>query len=301
MPIPPSITASRSCRCYGGGLIFLLCLVFLLGTGAAHADPGVAYTTAWGYLCVVDLETGKIQEIGWMDIHFDTLIALTWGPDGFLYGLGRPHPTNTLYRIDPATGATALVGYLGTQYASGLAFDADGTLWLSASKYPTGTLYRVDPETAVATAVRHLKMGVKQLLFHGDQLYGFSSELVEIDRVSGVVTPVHLIGGLGAHLTGAAFDSEGTLWLTTQPPTVDFINAFDYYRVLNFPEGEFTQIFHGVVDEDDMRGWTRGLAMTSGRQVVEIPTLDAVGGVAFAVLLVAGGFWVAARRSRKLA
>ena len=58
--------------------------------------------------------------------------------------------TDSLYTVDPATGAATLVGVLGTNEPSGLASHA-GTLYMV--DLGTDSLYTVDPATGDATLV----------------------------------------------------------------------------------------------------------------------------------------------------
>jgi hypothetical protein len=85
----------------------------------------------------------------------DNVDGLAFGPDGTLYGLQQNINTGSiaqLITIDPATGATSLVGSTGlsvTVSVAGLAFSETGTLFATIND----TLYRVSTADASLTLV----------------------------------------------------------------------------------------------------------------------------------------------------
>lgn len=88
--------------------------------------------------------------------------GLAFSPGGVLYGLsqGATDGGNKLYTIDPASGATTLVGALGVgdSAVGGLAFAADGTLYATLSDLnPTAAkLYALDVSSGAATLIGNL-------------------------------------------------------------------------------------------------------------------------------------------------
>jgi len=116
-----------------------------------------------------DTETGvlsRIGESGSLGAPITDIAA--WG--AALYGIGEGHigagggaGAPNLYRIDPATASSTLIGPLGSAVApyanAGLAFDADGTLWAVTDRRDGGAvdlpsqIVRIDLETGLATHV----------------------------------------------------------------------------------------------------------------------------------------------------
>jgi len=117
------------------------------GTGfLAHATPVSAQL--WSF----DVEAGTATSVSGPDglsPRFDGL-AFEPGSDA-LFGISQM--TYLLYRIDPSTGMTQLVGATGIASGraqlAGLAFAGDGTLYLAA----VGNLYTLDTSTGLATLV----------------------------------------------------------------------------------------------------------------------------------------------------
>lgn len=88
--------------------------------------------------------------------------GLAFNGPGVLYGLlVGPTPTAELYTLDPATGATTLVGdtlQSGYNYG-GLAFDQAGNLYAALSQLGlpgTSTLFKLDPTTGSATLIGNI-------------------------------------------------------------------------------------------------------------------------------------------------
>jgi len=112
-------------------------------TGYAGTPVGLAYD--WGsstmyllvldagnipHLCTLDMGTYTATEIG---AGTGMLIAMDFADDGYLYGPALDD--ENLYQIDPATGATTLIGStgLGLNYGQDVSFD-----------YTTGMLYTIN-------------------------------------------------------------------------------------------------------------------------------------------------------------
>ncbi len=112
-------------------------------TGFSGTPVGLAYD--WGsstmyllvldadnipHLCTLDMNTYTATEIG---AGTGMLIAMDFADDGYLYGPALDD--ENLYQIDPATGATTLIGStgLGLNYGQDVSFD-----------YTTGMLYTIN-------------------------------------------------------------------------------------------------------------------------------------------------------------
>jgi hypothetical protein len=119
-------------------------LLFLAATAQARAD--IVYVSRdFGKFGTVDLTTGIYSEIGTTS---QQLSALTFAPNGTLYGMGV---NNHLYQVNINTGALTDVGATGTFFALiTLAARSDATLF---GEDPFGNLYRVDATSALATSV----------------------------------------------------------------------------------------------------------------------------------------------------
>jgi hypothetical protein len=111
----------------------------------------------------VDLTTGHATLVGSLNLTAGyTMSSLAFASDGTLYGIADTPAHNIdasadFYRVNTTTGASTLVGSLGTRLAaSGLAFGSTGTLWYSglfaAQSMPVWQFGRIDKATGAATA-----------------------------------------------------------------------------------------------------------------------------------------------------
>ncbi len=142
----------------------------------------------------------------------------------FLYAAdGKTGLAGNLYRIDPATGASTVIGPIG--YAiTGLALAADGTLYGSeatqSGNQGDASLIRINKTTGAGTPVGLLFDGsinhhsTADLTFVGDRLIGWTEsgdDPIEIDEATGAVT---VIGdsGVSSSGSGIAMAPDGTLY-----------------------------------------------------------------------------------------
>ena len=154
---------------------------------AAHAAPTLWVSTGGAGLATVDVATGATSFIG------NTSVALTdiaFNPSGDLYGISF----SSLYKVNSSTGATTLVGSLGSVVgtANALVFGSDGTLYMAGS-----SLYTVNTLTGAASAIGSIGyQSGGDLAFIGSELYMASSgnQLIDVDTTSGAGA---LIGNLG--------------------------------------------------------------------------------------------------------
>ena len=130
-----------------------------------------------------------------------------------------------LYRLDPATGSAGLIGNTGLQGVTDLAFQGP-TLW----GLTFGQFLRINPLTGAAAVIGNTTHSdLNGLAVSGDgQIYsaGFASQqLLQIDPVTGLASPVGSLGGFVSsgdlafdsndQLYGALEDTAGTVVLTT--------------------------------------------------------------------------------------
>lgn len=154
---------------------------------AAHAAPTLWVSTGGAGLATVDVATGTTSFIG------NTSTALTdiaFSPSGDLYGISF----SSLYKVNSSTGATTLVGSLGSVVgtANALVFGSDGTLYMAGS-----SLYTVNTLTGAASAIGSIGyQSGGDLAFIGSELYMASSgnQLIDVDTTNGAGS---LIGNLG--------------------------------------------------------------------------------------------------------
>jgi len=170
---------------------------------AAHAAPTLWVSTGSAGLATVDVATGATSFIG------STGTALTdiaFSPSGDLYGISF----SDLYKVNSSTGATTLVGSLGSfsGTANALVFGANGTLYMAGS-----SLYTVNTLTGAASAIGPIGyQSGGDLAFIGGDLYMASSsnQLIDVDTTTGVGA---LIGSLGvASMFGLATPDNVNLY-----------------------------------------------------------------------------------------
>ena len=115
-----------------------------------------------GTLYDIDVETGEASNPRSSE-RIIGLIGISRGPGGFLFGLstfGGPFP-NSLFRIDPVSGTSSLVGATGLTrvFEGDLDFDpVSGTLYSisDAPNAPLSDLVSIDVDTAIATRIGQL-------------------------------------------------------------------------------------------------------------------------------------------------
>lgn len=137
-------------------------------------------------------------------------------------GLFGINSTGRLFRINPQTGESTLVGNTGFNI-NGLVFRSDGTLFGSG-----GDLVQIDPLTGTATVVNNLGSFVSSgdLEFDSDgalymtaDLAANQSRLVRIDLDANTATLVGPIGEFGRVL-GLTFSLDGILYGVTETRNV---------------------------------------------------------------------------------
>jgi len=145
------------------------------------------------------------------------LLAAAPAHGGALYSVNNL--SDELVKIDPATGASTVVGATGTSAITGLAFDtATGTIF--GVETNLDQLVTIDPATAATSIVAgsSLPFALAGATFHPDtgELYGihaFVGDLMTIDTTTGLAT---LVGPTGfdngfSSLTFATIPAPGGL------------------------------------------------------------------------------------------
>ena len=172
-----------------------------------------------------------------------TQLSVYAGPDRF-YGLDRQPSTgqvfgiepltSKLYKINPNTGASTLVGGV-TDVATGvlvntvisIAFDpTTGILYGFNQASPFG-LFTIDPNTAAANLVGVLGQQRRGLCCDATgQLYcfGYNGRLYSVSSVTGGATPVGGGGGAIAITADGSFTPDGKLYATDQDGSIHQID-----------------------------------------------------------------------------
>jgi hypothetical protein len=176
----------------------------ILGTPAGltwRADTRTLWTLdlAGGEVGTIDTVTAAFTMVytanptaGWQGIDWDPATQR-------FYLLNQDF---NMYSLDPATGATTLLGATGAPLMTAIETDANGVLW--GIGFSNGTLYHVNKTTGAATpVVTTTPVNFQGLAFDSaGVLYGANTttdSLYRIDPVTGVTTLI------GAHGAGVAF------------------------------------------------------------------------------------------------
>lgn len=179
-----------------------------LATGPSFAaGPELWIGDEAGNLGRVDVSSGAVTMIGSMGLP---MADIAFDPWGHLFGVSYD---STLFRIDPASGRSRIVGALGTGAVNALVFAADGTLYGASDR-----LWTIDTTNGRATA--RTAPGVAfnasgDLAFVGGALYltgtGAGTDLLlRLDATSGAAS---LVGPVGLRsIFGLATDDGTTLY-----------------------------------------------------------------------------------------
>jgi hypothetical protein len=185
-------------------------LIGSTASGGVLATPaGLTWRSDTQTLWTIDLSGGEVGTIdptnGIFTTQFTAVPAngwqgLEWDPTTQVFYL--LNQDFNLYKLDPATGLTTLVGATGAPLTTALEVDAAGTLY--AIGFSNGILYTVDKLTGLATAgPATTPANMQGLSFDSiGRLYGANTgtdSLYLIDPTTGVTTLV------GAHGSGVQF------------------------------------------------------------------------------------------------
>jgi len=207
-----------------------------------------------GELYSISTQDASVTLIGNTNVNVGSLLR---APDGFLYGVTNSAGTS-LWRIDPATAQSTLVGPLASGFTieGGLALDAHGVAWgvLAAG----GRLFTIDLATGAETLGPTVGGGsfvdINGIAFRGDgALVGIervSNSLVRIDTMTGAVTPIAALAPvLGA--AGGMAVQEGTAYFATYGPASsdpgsNELWTVDLFSGANVLVGNFGPLPNGV-------------------------------------------------------
>lgn len=192
-----------------------------LNFSAAVSPPVFYVIDDHNQLATVDVETRTVTVIGDTQVFLNDI---AFDRSGNLFGVSG----DQLYRVDPATAATTLIGPLGAQEITSLGSGADGRFFLANS-----TLYTVDTSTGSATLIGRGGDGYQSsgdLTFFGDRLYLTSAynaagnALVRLDPTTGAGAFVGPIGftdvyGLATNDNVTLYGFSGTKVITIDPAT----------------------------------------------------------------------------------
>ncbi len=202
-----------------------LACAILLPFGVAAAPLG--YVSSFDRLYRVDLGTGQQTLVGDFRLANNERVfdveGLAFAPDGALYGVSDA--SEVLVRIDPANGASTVVGSLGlagqgtgagNNLDFGLSFTCDGKLWLAAET--AAKLWEVNAANGSTRAVGALGAKITGLAGRGLELFGIGASgderLYRIDTATGAASAVGAGLGSSIHFDdgGLDFDASGNLW-----------------------------------------------------------------------------------------
>lgn len=190
----------------------------LLAQPSARADSIAYIVTGTDQFGTIDLNTGAFTEIG----NMGQLLAGLGVADGNLYG--PVNLSNTLYRVNPATGALTAVG-TGSLTYTGIGSTTSGlygTNCLSGCGVsPPRDLYSIDPATGAATLIGSTGLGqdsvaTGQSSGSGTMYFTNDSNLYSLDPTTGAAT---LIGNTGVSAFGALVFENGVLYGGSYPGT----------------------------------------------------------------------------------
>ncbi|MGX5682750.1 hypothetical protein [Schumannella luteola] len=199
---------------------------------AAPVPDGTIFTTAWGggQLYTADPATGALATVGTssgtdlisgLDVDSATGagFAVTYytPPEG-----GGSEGPAELYRLDPVTGLTELVGTvtLDDEPVFGcLDLDYTGGVILIACDWDATESFiaTVDASTAAATVIVPSIDRTQAIARFGDSLiaFGFEGVVNEVDLVDDSVSHLGTVASAGLYPAGADFDAGGRLYVSS--------------------------------------------------------------------------------------
>ncbi len=170
---------------------------------AKRAD-GVMFAMSGGELITIDEFSGQMEPV--ITTSLDYVRGLAFGPDGKLYGIndGGVAMPDVLYRIDPASGATTLIGAASHARLQGMAINSSGKAFVWDTE---SGLLRLELETGATSDVNAQLDGshdIESLAFSaGGELLGCAYGLYSLDVQSGARTYIGAGGYIGVR--GIAF------------------------------------------------------------------------------------------------
>lgn len=240
--------------------------------------------------------------------------ALAQAPATGLYGVanfGNPFQTQSLYRVDTATGAATLVGSTGLAQISGIAFDG-ANLWAYTA---AADLYHLNPATGASTLIASLADQSPEgdiAVFGPAAFIARGSQIAAVNLATAALTPTFDLAAAGASdISGLLFSPAGSLALALNGSAPDTLLALSPAGsvVAAFPTGT-NSLSVGALASDGANLWiSDGSALTRFDALAGVATPVGAFGVSgmsgltwiptpgAAALLALGGL-VAARRRR---
>ncbi len=186
-------------------VIAALLHVSLFLTSSAMASPILWAHDSTGKLGTIDIATGNVAVIGEMGV---VMTDIAFDSEGGLWGISF----TDLYRINPQTAETTLIGSHHIQQGNALVFGSNGTLYGAGGG--SFNLFSIDTQTGTASSLGttgHLSAG--DLAFYHGELYLSStqSKLIRIDLNDNAHGTV--VGDLGfSSVYGLATADNDTLY-----------------------------------------------------------------------------------------
>lgn len=212
-----------------------------------HRDSGVLYK--------VGVLNAQVEAIGATGIALPSGLEFT--PDGStLYAISNA--PNQIYRVDPATGASTLVGDLGSafQFEGALAFASSTVAYFTnAGSASDAHLLRLDVSTMTVTDVGNMgEADINGLAWRDDGM------LVGLDRVSNALVTINpntaaktvlatipdSVGAVGGMTVYSGFAYFSTSGLGGAFPGSNSLYAADLYSGSSFLVGAFPSAISGL-------------------------------------------------------
>lgn len=235
VPVPTIAAVSPDTGTSAGGTAVTITGTNFLAVGAGAnivifdgtSATGVATVNDTTITCVAPPHTAGLVPVIVQNLLGQATLADAFTyEDRFLFAAdGKTGEPGNLYRIDPDTGADALVGPIGFAI-TGLAMAADGTLYgteaTQSGNRGVARLVMINKTTGAGTVVGDLTdsstttnhTSTADCTFVGDRLLGWTEtgdDLIEIDEATGSVTVVG-DSGVSSSGSGTAMAPDGTLY-----------------------------------------------------------------------------------------
>lgn len=255
--------------------------------GYSISEVGTAETQ----LYQIDLSSGETTLVGPLGIEPAAGVSAAASPAGEVFIVDSD---GMLLEMNSQTGQASLVADLPITRVTGLAFAPDGDLRIVAES----EMYRVTPAGLILETVA-LAEDVRILAANRNRMIAIWLDqdlnvrlFAEINPETGELGEARVLQELRPCLFDAELDSQGHLWMLTNPCTLLLLTALD----------RATDLSTGVVEP--VTGWGpgdpglgfRAFVIPQAPAVVDIPTLSRSGLAWLILALALAGGWALARR-----